>query len=412
MVFRKHLKLFRKFLGTLTRPKIGAKNKIVKLTKVIYLLLSEVLEVVGDTIYLKDRSNHQKLAAPAKILIVKTDQLGDVLFSTLLLPAIKATFPEVQIDYLVRSGTRQVLENNPHIAEVYEWHNFLLELLPGRGKRKKFRTWINQNRIVAKSLPRNRYDVVINARPYPPSSNLLLKSFGNKLIAFDISELSFLADFWASYDLEAEEWQNYAKLLSPLGVNVAPSVLCSEFYNCVARNPLQHVGAYVVMSPVSYETDRQWNEHYWMHLIEDFATRGVTVALTGLPSQRKYLDKIALAASSQQVHVLTDLHLREFGALMKGAAYFVGIDSFPAHLANSLKKRSAFLVNPALYYVPGLSRKKFSIEARSMISQTALAGFFDVKIATPNEIAAFCCDVNRPLVESSPSDIIRFAHLN
>lgn len=403
MFFPKHLKLFRKLLGTMIRPRIGGKNNIVKLVKVVYLLVAGLFELAGDTILWKNRSSSRGLASPSRILIVKTDQLGDLLFSTLLAPAIKAKYADARIDYLVRYGATQILKNNPHITKVYEWHNFLLELLPGRGKRKELTAWIRQNRMVSKALRANQYDLVINARAYPPSSNLLLRGFGKKLIAFDISELSFLADLWATYDLEGEEWQNYAKLLSPLGVDASAAAPCSEFYNCMARNPMQHAGAYVVLSPVSYEADRQWKDQYWTDLIYDFLSRGLNVALTGIPSQRKYLDRIAPPSNTEGVHIFADMHLQEFGALMKGAICFVGIDSFPAHLAISLRKPAALLVNPAVYYVPGLSSKKFAIEARCMISQSPLAALFDVKRATPGEIAEFHCDNKRQSVESSPS---------
>lgn len=386
MIFRKHLKLFRKFLGSLVRPRHGAKGNLVGYVKSFYLLFSWCIEICGDFVTIGRRRKVDEIRRLRRILIVKDDQLGDVLFATLLIQPIRERHPEARIDFLVRPAAVQVLEKNPLVENIYRWNNALLEFLPGRGERKAMWSKMLQNRITRRVLTGNRYDVVINARAYPPSGNLRWRGVGRILIAFDLSERSFLADHWAEYSLEEEEWKNYANLLEPLGINSSSMPFAPGFHNC-ASNPMAGTGDYTVLSPVSFERDRQWDDAQWKDLMGLISETGMSVALTGVPPQRAYLEKLA-ANSGSAVRVFTTLRLPEFGALMRDSAFFIGIDSFPAHLALALKKRAALLINPGVYFLPGYSRARFASEARSMLPIVPNISFFDVRSAQAQDVAS------------------------
>jgi ADP-heptose:LPS heptosyltransferase len=390
MVFAKHIKLFRKLLGAVVRPKYGLKNNIVRVGKSLYIFGAWFVEMGGDVLFAGKRRNSEALPVPRRILIVKTDQLGDVTFSTLLPRAIKQKYPNARIDYLVRPHAAHILERNPHVNSIYLWNNLLLEVLPNRGDLRKLRRKLAENRAVAPRLRFNSYDVVINARAYPPSSNLLLRSFGKTLIAFDIAEQSFLADYWADYDLNEEESENYAKLLAPLGIAPSSVPPSGEFYNYLARNPMDASKPYAILSPVSFDVDRQWKTEYWKELIESLLAQHINVALSGLPSQRAYLESIVppMSVETGLVQLFTNLSLPEFGALMKGASFFVGIESFPAHLAIALRIPAAFLINPAVYFLKGYSQLTFAREARSILPSVPDVEFFDVASATVEDVSA------------------------
>ena len=385
MILRKHFKLLRKFLGNITRSRFGLKNQLTKLAKFFYLLIEWPFEIVGDILFLGKRFGMARIKNPRRILIVKIDQLGDVLFSTFLLPIIKHAYPSVEIDYLVHPKVQQVLEGNPHVANVYFWENIFLGFLPGRGhKAAGLRYAIKRNHETMHALRTRGYDAVINARAFAPSSNVSLRRIGGALIAFDISEQGFLADYWANYDFDEEEWKNYLNLLVPLGIDVASVDFHEEFYNHNAPNPMAGAGKYIVISPISFETDRQWGESNWKELISFLLSRGKGVALTGIPSQKKYLNDLAPALRGAKV--FTEMRIPEFGALMKDAECFVGIESFPAHLALAEGKRAIILTNFIAYYLKGYSPRRFAIDARSMLPILRQVEFFDVKSTIARDI--------------------------
>ncbi len=58
------------------------------------------------------------MRTPRRILVVRTDRLGDVVLATPLVRALRVTFPDAFIGVLVQPYTRDVLMHNPRIDEI------------------------------------------------------------------------------------------------------------------------------------------------------------------------------------------------------------------------------------------------------------------------------------------------------
>jgi hypothetical protein len=114
----KYSKLSKKFLGNIFRQRIGWEKKLMKFFKFLYLLFLFPIEILGDLFTIKKIFSPAKLPNLNKILIVKTDQFGDVLFSTFLVPLIKKEHKAVEIHYLINPKTSVLLEKNPYIDKL------------------------------------------------------------------------------------------------------------------------------------------------------------------------------------------------------------------------------------------------------------------------------------------------------
>lgn len=66
-------------------------------------------------------------AAPREILVLRTNDLGDLLTTTPVFAALRARFPSSRIVAAVGSWAREVLDNNPNVDEIAEldapWNN-------------------------------------------------------------------------------------------------------------------------------------------------------------------------------------------------------------------------------------------------------------------------------------------------
>jgi heptosyltransferase-2 len=60
------------------------------------------------------------MANHKRILVVRTDRIGDVVLATPLIRALRQTFPNAFIAAMVRPYTRDVLQNNPSLNEIIE----------------------------------------------------------------------------------------------------------------------------------------------------------------------------------------------------------------------------------------------------------------------------------------------------
>jgi heptosyltransferase-2 len=58
------------------------------------------------------------MARPRRIVVIRTDRIGDVVLATPLIRALRCSFPDAYIAALVRPYTRDVLLHNPHLNDI------------------------------------------------------------------------------------------------------------------------------------------------------------------------------------------------------------------------------------------------------------------------------------------------------
>jgi len=88
-----------------------------------------------------------------RILITRTDRLGDVVLSTPVIRFIRRVYPEAYIAFMVRPENRDVVAGNPHFDEVVIYDKY--------GSQKSFRNTIK----FAFSLRNKRFDTAIALHP-------------------------------------------------------------------------------------------------------------------------------------------------------------------------------------------------------------------------------------------------------
>lgn len=370
----KYQKSFKKILSSIFRKRIGWQKKIMKVFKFLYLLFCFPIEVLGDLLFFWKRVFSKKIIKPKKILIVKIDQFGDVLFSTFLIPLIKKEFPEIEIHYLINPKTETLLKKNPNINKIYFWQDPFLYFILGRKEEKKkisFFKILKKNYQILKLLRKEKYDIIINTRAFAPSSNLFFKLMKPKyLIAFNASEQSFLADCWADYDFYEEEWKNYLKLIQPF-LELKEIFFSSHFFNFddegLKERFSEEKDKLAIISPISFDKERLWKIDYWQKTIEDLIEQNYDVVLTGLKSQEKYLLEITQSLNFGRVKIFTNLTIPQLASLTRISTLVICIDSFITHLAIALKKPVICLINLDIYFLKGFSQYEKFIDTKSMI---------------------------------------------
>lgn len=323
------------------------------LVKACYLSLMLPIELIGSL--LVRRKAHLKNVK--KILVLKTDQLGDVLFATLLIAPLRKRFPDAEIHWLVQPKAMSLLANDEDVAKIIPWHELTFALLPGRFAS----TWrtiphlVKENMRTIKKLRATKYDLAINARVRPPSGNVIWKYIGAPLVSWNNLDTSFLAELPAHADL-FEPLKAYANLLAPLGIHVVPHNLHPRYRGADARHADEFTKPLALLAPATYDADRSWDIQKWQHLIRYLTEQDYAIAINGIPEQRPYLDKLTAHAKHDRVRIIDDFSIPELAGVLKRADLFVGIDSFPAHLALALGIPGVCLINTKRYYVEGLSK--------------------------------------------------------
>jgi heptosyltransferase-1 len=89
------------------------------------------------------------------VLIVKLSSIGDVIHALPVAAALKRTYPDIKLSWLVEAKCADVVNGNPYVDEVIPFprHNW-------KGKRLKWRTWIEAARF-AKIIAK-RFDLTLD----------------------------------------------------------------------------------------------------------------------------------------------------------------------------------------------------------------------------------------------------------
>jgi len=113
-------------------------------------VLRQVRKILADSCQLSAVSQKDKFK---RILIVRTDRIGDVLLSTPAIKALRDANPNAYIAMMVAPSARDIAEGNPYLDEV------LIYDKDGRHK-----TWIESVRF-ARILKKKKFDLVLILHP-------------------------------------------------------------------------------------------------------------------------------------------------------------------------------------------------------------------------------------------------------
>lgn len=120
------------------------------------------------------------LTEDAKILIIRRDNIGDLLLTTPLIHSIREKYPKTRIDLFVNSYNAPIIKYNNDVNSVYTYT---------KGKHNKtrtlFRIYIDKAKTILR-LRKNLYDLIILTRTKNPTRDHQLASFirPNKILLF------------------------------------------------------------------------------------------------------------------------------------------------------------------------------------------------------------------------------------
>jgi len=159
-----------------------------------------------------------------KILVIRRDNIGDLVCTTPLFSALRARFPDAEIDALVNSYNVSVLENNPDVDAVYAYTK-----AKHRPEGKSLAGIYLDRLALFLALRRKHFDYAILATSLPtiPRTLKLARMVGPKHIigytAPDTRKMGAI-DISVPYisNEELHEAEEVFRLLSPLGVEGTP----------------------------------------------------------------------------------------------------------------------------------------------------------------------------------------------
>lgn len=299
-----------------------------------------------------------------RILLVRLRLIGDVVFTTPALRALRRRFPAAHLTYLVESAAAPVVAVNPHLSEV-----IVIEHRRGLAR-------IADDLRLARRLRRDRFDIAIDFHGGPRSAWLTWASGASRRVGYDIDGRAWMYTtvvhrprglhprhsvenqwdllpavdpaFPVSPDREAD------RVEMPPSADVARAVLARLRQQGV---PAGTPGTRLILFHVSAGNPfRRWPEAAFADvaagLVRHVPDRWVL--LTAGPSDQAAVRRVLEAARTQVPDAASrlvdagDVSLSELRALADHAALYIGGDSGPLHVAATSDVPIVGLYGPTL----------------------------------------------------------------
>ena len=296
-----------------------------------------------------------------KILLLRLRLIGDVVFTTPIVAALRRAYPGARLAYLVEEAAAPIVTGNPHLDEVI--------IAPRRRGIGRLRDDVK----LARRLRRERFDLVLDLHGGPRSSWLAWATGAPERIGYDIPGRRWMYTRVAARARELRprhSVQNQWDLLEAIpgwtGGQADPSRDRIEIpldpgadrrmRERLSRAGLQDGDDLVVLHVSAGNPFRRWPEAFFAETATALARGGPRrkLVFSSGPSDREAAARIAdetrrqLGSEAHRIIELGEFDLQELRALIGQSRLFVGGDTGPLHMAAATDTPVVGIYGPTL----------------------------------------------------------------
>ncbi|MBF0254579.1 MAG: glycosyltransferase family 9 protein [Candidatus Omnitrophica bacterium] len=285
-----------------------------------------------------------------RVLIVGVDWLGDVLFSTPLIRALKKRDPGMFLAYSTASRCLGVLKNNPYLDACIAYDE--LPFVWGMAGHLRWRSQLSRLSLShAIFLHRSA------TRTFWVAAAGIRKRTG----VFSKKQGWLLTERFPGPSTCCHRTDAYLSVLKYLGIPEAgrePDYVVTDedrrAWDALRQELGCADGGYVVLHPGGNWMPKRWPAENFARLAAYLASSGMNVILCGTASEEALCRQIAMSSNPAKVKVAAGLTaLGTLGALILGARLIVSNDSGPIHLAAALGTPIVGLYGPTSPAITG-----------------------------------------------------------
>lgn len=316
-----------------------------------------------------------------KILLIQTAFIGDVILATSLIESVNKKYPSAKIDFLLRKGNENLLEQHPLLNEVLIWD-----------KKNKYKSLFK----LLKKIRTSQYDAVLNLQRFGATG--LLTAFSKAKIKAGFKKNPFSWAFTHKYEHiittdpnSPHEIERNSKVLESVGIDdiKKPKLYPSDADKEKVKEFIQN--DFICIAPTSVWFTKQYPLEKWIDFIEKLLLKeennkllppNFEIHLLGAPSDRencqKIIDQVNKGLENKLIqnslkfkvnNLAGKLSLMQSAALMQHTKLVLANDSAPLHLASATNAPVCAVfcsTVPAFGFTP-LSERSFIIETEEKL---------------------------------------------
>lgn len=327
-----------------------------------------------------------------RILLVRTDRIGDVVVTTPVFRAIKSRFPDVHLAVMVDKQNADLILGHPDLNEVIMYDK--------RGAERSIRGTFQ----FARALKQRKFDIAVH---FHPRTRAYWTTFlagipvriGYKRKSHWLLTHSIKDDKGQGKKHEAAYNFDLLKLLSV----AEPREMTTHIplQEKTKESALQHVsgaGRYFAVHPSASSPSKIWPAQYYAETADHLAKKfQLTPVLIGGEADSKQGKAVLDAMKTKALNLCGQLTLGELAWILKGSEFVLSNDSGPAHMASAVKTPVISIFGRSL---PGLGPRRWHpLGSKSWYLQKDVG--CEVCLADLCQIEFKC------LTELKPADVIQ-----
>lgn len=296
---------------------------------------------------------------PERVLLIRPDHLGDLLFSTPALRLLRRAWPAAHITYLVGPWAEAVVNRNPRVDRVIACE------FPGFGngpKPAKLHPYLHLWRW-AGSLGREGYDLALNLR-YDFWWGAALTFFARipRRVGYAIPECQPFLSLAVPFEAGQHAVDSNLRLAAAAAHIEVPLMSEARSYGLdfpltpaeralalalLHRHGWKAGDVLVGIHPGTRGNVKHWTVEGWQAVALALTQRGARILLTGTAAEADTCRGIAARVPGKPIVAAGETSLGQLAALLENCAVVLGVDSGPLHLAVAMGVPTVHLYGPS-----------------------------------------------------------------
>jgi heptosyltransferase-2 len=269
-----------------------------------------------------------------RILIVRTDRVGDVILSTPVIKALRDAYPASYIAMMVRPYTKVIVEGNPYLDEIISYD-----------KQGKEKSWFGSLKF-AIELKKKKFDLAVVLNP-SNRSNLIPFMAGipkrvgyNRKLGFLLTdkiedtkrlgqkhEIEYNLDLVRHLGLEPKD----KSMFMPISEDSEQWV-----EGILRKEEIKPEDKLVVFNPGASDNSKIWPPERYAAVADKLAEKGCKIVVLGGQSDTKIGQEVISYMHSPVINMVGNNNISQAASLLKRSSLFISTDTGPMHIAASV----------------------------------------------------------------------------
>ena len=293
------------------------------------------------------------MSDPKNILIIRLSAIGDVVFASPLIGALKRTYPNAKLSWLVEPAAAPLLKSHSDLDEVIIWPKVDWKAL---WKKRRFIQLWREFSSFKKFLKSKGYDLALDLQGLQKSALWAYLCGAPRRVGLGSKEGShrLMTEVVVREGNDERISSEYLKMAQYLSLDCQDfqmDIALPEDEDDYALTMRQAYGEYIVICPFTTRPQKHWLDASWGELVEKLTEvfPQQRIVMLGGPLDHEASTNI-LKHAPGLVSMVGQCSLTQTAALIKHAKLLVGVDTGLTHMGIAFNRPTIALFGSTCPY--------------------------------------------------------------